>query len=171
MTEVTETQTENTVANTDEHTPNGDTPMVKAPDPKPWQFKAGKSGNPAGKPKGARHKATQAMMLLLEGESDALTRKAVELALEGDTTALKLCLDRIAPAPKSAAQCLDLDMPPCDNLTDAARAFLVGAANGEIPPDIAAQLVSAVASVAKVEEMENVKERLEALERAIKEKK
>jgi len=32
----------------------------------------------------------------LEGEAEALTRKAVELALEGDVTALRLCLDRIA---------------------------------------------------------------------------
>ena len=135
------------------------------------RFKPGRSGNPAGKAPGTRHKATQAMMVLLEGETEALTRKAIELAMEGDTTALKLCLDRIAPAPKSAAQPINLDMPTSNSLTDAARAFLAAAANGEIPPDIAAQLVSAVASVAKVEEMENIKQRMEALERALKERK
>jgi len=64
-----------------------------------------------------------------------------------------------------------LDMPPPNNLTDTARAFVTAAANGEIPPDIAAQLVSAVASVARVEEMETLKLRLETLERAIKEQK
>lgn len=133
------------------------------------KFKPGQSGNPAGKPKGALHKATQAMMVLLEGETESLTRKAIDLALEGDTTALKICLDRIFPAPKPAAQRINLDMPPPDNLANTARAFVAAAANGELPPDIAAQLVSAVASVAKVEEMESIKERLEALERAIKE--
>ena len=51
-------------------------------------------GNP-GKPKGARHKATQAALMLLDGEAEALTRQAVELALAGDTTALRLCLERI----------------------------------------------------------------------------
>lgn len=152
---------------------NGETEnaVAKTEDGKPWQFQPGQSGNPAGKPKGTRHKATQAALALLEGETEALTRKAVELALEGDTTALKLCLDRIAPAIKPAAQTVTLDIPAPDNLTDTARALVAAAAQGEIPPDIAAQMVSAVASVARVEEMENLKERLEAIERALKEQK
>ena len=53
-------------------------------------------GNP-GRPRGARNKSTLAAMALLEGEAEALTRKAVELALGGDTVALKLVLDRILP--------------------------------------------------------------------------
>lgn len=134
------------------------------------KFKPGQSGNPAGKPKGTKHKTTQAAMVLLDGEAEALTRKAVELALEGDVTALRLCLDRIAPSLKSTAPMVKLDMPAPDNLTDTAKAFVSAAANGKIPPDIAAQLVSAVASVARVEEMESIKERLESLERAIKER-
>lgn len=150
---------------------NGETDnaVSKTDKGKPWLFQPGESGNPAGKPLGTRHKTTQAALILLEGEVEALTRKAVELALEGDTTALKLCLDRIAPAYKPSARPVMLDMPSPNNLTDTARAFVAAAANGELPPDIAAQLVSAVASVARVEEMECVKERLEALERAIKE--
>ena len=138
---------------------------------KPWQFVKGQSGNPSGKPKGAKHRTTQAAMVLLEGEAEALTRKAVELALAGDTTALRLCLERIAPAIKPTAQRIALDMPALDSLTDTAKALVMAAAGGEIPPDIAAQLVSAVASVARVEEMESLKHRLEGLERAIKEKK
>ncbi len=135
------------------------------------KFLPGQSGNPTGKPKGTLHKATQAALVLLEGETEALTRKAVELALNGDTTALKLCLDRIAPPLKSTSTPIKLDMPTPDNLTDTARAFVTAAARGDIPPDIAAQLVSAVASVARVEEMEQVKDRLAALERAIREQK
>ena len=52
-------------------------------------------GNP-GRPKGSRHKTTRAIEALLDGEGEALSRKAVDLALKGDTTALRLCLDRIA---------------------------------------------------------------------------
>ncbi|MGJ8585428.1 MAG: hypothetical protein ACSHXD_15140 [Marinosulfonomonas sp.] len=48
-------------------------------------------GNP-GKPKGARHKTTKAVANLLDEESDAITQKAIALALEGDTTAVRLCL-------------------------------------------------------------------------------
>jgi hypothetical protein len=55
-----------------------------------------KPGNP-GKPPGARHKTTLAVESLLEGEAEKLTRKVIRLALAGDTTALRLCLERIAP--------------------------------------------------------------------------
>src|SRR3954464_4414789 len=64
------------------------------------RFKPGQSGNPAGKAKGTRHRATLALEALLDGEGGAITRKAVELALEGDTVALRLCLDRILPVRK-----------------------------------------------------------------------
>jgi hypothetical protein len=47
-----------------------------------------------------RHRATRTPEELLDGEAEA-TRKAIELALGGDMTALRLCLDRILPARKS----------------------------------------------------------------------
>ena len=53
------------------------------------RFQKGRSGNPAGKPKGARHRATLAAEALLDGEAEALTRKAIELALAGDRAVTK----------------------------------------------------------------------------------
>jgi hypothetical protein len=44
---------------------------------------------------GSVNRATRAAGLLLDGEAEALTRKAIELALAGDATALRLCLERI----------------------------------------------------------------------------
>jgi hypothetical protein len=38
-----------------------------------------------------------AIEALLEGEGEALTRKAIELAKAGDMQALRLCMDRLAP--------------------------------------------------------------------------
>ena len=61
------------------------------------RFRKGQSGNPSGRPRGARNKTTRAVEALLDGEAEALTRKAIERALEGDTTALCLCLDRLLP--------------------------------------------------------------------------
>lgn len=156
MTNKEENFTENAVVNSDIE--------------RPWLFQRGQSGNPAGKPKGTKHKATLAVMTLLENETQNLTRKAVELALEGDTAALKMCLDRLAPSLKPITMPINLDLPNYNSLADIARAFISAAAKGDVPPDIAAQLVSAVASVARVEELEQVKERLESLEFAIKEK-
>lgn len=76
-------------------------------------------GNP-GKPKGARHRATQAALALLEGEAEALTRKAVETALAGDTAALRLCLERIAPPRRDAP--VQFDLPRMETARDAATA-------------------------------------------------
>src|SRR6185437_11447625 len=64
------------------------------------KFKPGQSGNPKGRAKGSRNQMTLAMEALLDGESEALTRKAIELALGGDITALRLCLDRVLPPRK-----------------------------------------------------------------------
>src|SRR6516162_10640502 len=72
-------------------------------------FPPGVSGNPAGRLPGTRNRATMAAEALLDGEAQALTRKAIELALAGDTVALRLCLERIMPARKSRT--LKLKMP------------------------------------------------------------
>jgi hypothetical protein len=63
-------------------------------------FSKGQSGNPGGRPLGARHKATLAAEALLDGEAEGLTRKAIEAALGGDMPALRICLDRILPPRK-----------------------------------------------------------------------
>jgi Family of unknown function (DUF5681) len=98
-------------------------------------FAPGTSGNPAGRPKGARNRATVAAEALLEGEAEALTRKAVELALAGDVTALRLCLERLLPPRKDRA--VAFDMPAVAKADDAARgigAVLAAVADGTIAP-------------------------------------
>src|SRR6478736_5187124 len=59
------------------------------------RFKPRQSGNPNGRPLGARNRTTQAVEALFDGEAETITRKAIELAKGGDTVALRLCLDRI----------------------------------------------------------------------------
>lgn len=59
-------------------------------------FQHGESGNPAGRPKGIPDKRTK-LRALFEPHAEALVAKAVELALEGDRGALKMCLDRLVP--------------------------------------------------------------------------
>jgi len=76
------------------------TPETTAPEQEQGRFQPGRSGNPAGRPKGARNKTTLAALAILDGEAEALTRKAVEMALAGDSTALRLCLERLVPPAK-----------------------------------------------------------------------
>ena len=60
-------------------------------------FEKGRSGNPGGRRPGSRNKTTLAAATLLAGEAEALTRKAVEMALAGDPTAMRLCIERVLP--------------------------------------------------------------------------
>jgi len=75
------------------------------------------------------------MQLLLDGEAQALTRKTVELALEGNTTALRLCLERLMPPRRDRAT--PLSIPPvrgAGDLMPAMAVIMAAAARGEISP-------------------------------------
>jgi hypothetical protein len=79
------------------------------------QFTEGNSG----RPKCSRNKATIAIENLLQGQAEALTQTAVAKALEGDSVALRLCMERIAPAPKD--QPVSFSLPKMKNALDAAE--------------------------------------------------
>jgi hypothetical protein len=112
-------------------------------------FRPGQSGNPGGRPKGARNRSTVAAEALLEGEAAALTRKAIELALAGDTTALRLCLERVVPPRKDRPISLEL---PVINSADAANqamcVVLAAVGEGRITPS-EATILSALIEVSR----------------------
>lgn len=113
--------------------------------PRGQPFRRGKSGNPAGRPRGARNRATLAAEALLEGEAEALTRKAIELALGGDITALRLCLDRIVPPRRE--QLLAFELSELKEINDAKRAvseIVAAVSDGSITISDAVRLVSLV---------------------------
>jgi hypothetical protein len=116
-------------------------------------FQPGQSGNPAGRPKGARNRTTLAAEAILEGEAEALTRKAIELALAGDVIALKLCLERLMPPRKERT--VSFPLPPILSPADAQGAIgsILGAvASGNITPGEAASLVAVVQEYGKLVE-------------------
>ena len=82
------------------------------------RFPPKSSGNPAGRPKGSRNKTTLAAQGLLDGEAEALTRKAIELALSGDPVALRLCLERILP--RCGGRLVELPLPKVKTVTETA---------------------------------------------------
>jgi hypothetical protein len=128
-------------------------------------FQKGQSGNPNGRPKGARNKATLAMETLLEGEADRLARKAVEMALAGDTTALRLCLERIMPARKDRP--VTFALPKLETTADAVKAtaaLVEAVASGDITPAEAAELSKLVEGFIRAVEVHDIQVRLERLE-------
>ncbi len=121
----------------------------------------------AGRPRGARHKTTLAVEALLEGEAEGLTRKAVEMAMSGDTTALRLCMERICPPRKDAP--VQFDVPEMRSAADATKALgaiLDAVAAGEITPSQAGSLAGLVEGFRKTLETEELERRVVALEHA-----
>jgi hypothetical protein len=121
-------------------------------------------GNP-GRPRGARHKATQAALALLDGEAEALTRKAVELALDGDGAALRMCLERIAPPRRDAP--VQFDLPRMETARDAAKAagaVLEAVALGELTPTEGAHVMALVETYRRTLETTELEARVAALE-------
>jgi hypothetical protein len=133
------------------------------------QFRPGASGNPAGKPAGARHKVTRAVEALLEGQHEALTQKAIALALSGDGPALRLCLDRIAPPRKDSP--VSFALPPIRTARDtvsASSSLLEAVAAGEVTPDEAGRVMALLTAHKSLVETGDLERRIEALEVAKK---
>ena len=130
-------------------------------------FKNGRSGNPSGRAQGSRNKVTIAVEELLGGEVEALTAKAVELALDGDTTALRLCLERLCPPRKDRPVSFNLPAvgTPADTVA-AMRAIIAAVAKGQLTPAEAQTVADLLEVQRRVIESEDHERRLRALEGA-----
>lgn len=123
-----------------------------------------KHGNP-GRPIGSRNKATLAAEMLLDGETETLTRKAIELAMEGDTVALRLCLERIIPARRDRP--VKFNIPKIANGSAVAAAMhnvLAAVAAGEMTPSEAQSVAAVVEGWRRAREVGEMEDRLSALE-------
>ena len=127
-------------------------------------FPPGTSGNPSGRPKSANAELRQ--RLAQDGEK--IVQAVIDQALEGDMTAAKMILDRILPPLRPTAAPVTVPLPFKASLIDTAQAILSAAAQGHIPADIASQLITATANLARINELEELKHRLETLERILK---
>lgn len=129
------------------------------------QFGKGQSGNPAGRPKGARSRATQALEAIFEGEAEAITRKVIELALEGDTQALRMCLDRLAPPRRDRP--VTFELPAIETAADLSRAtnaLLQAVAVGDLTPAEAADISKSVDAHVRAIQATDLNERLLRIE-------
>jgi hypothetical protein len=114
-------------------------------------FVTGESGNPAGRPPGARNKKTLLIEAMLDAEAEGLTRRVIAKALEGDTGALRLCLDRLQP--RGGDRPVPFALPPIENSSDTRKAVgMIRAAigTGEITPREAIALLRVVEKCTQV---------------------
>ena len=129
-------------------------------------FKKGQSGNPSGRPKGARNKATVAAYTLLQGEIEAITRAAIEAAKAGDMVAIRLCLDKVLPAMKGAPMPA-LDMPELKTASDIPAYFEAInelLATGDLTEGELSALLNVVEKFRQTIDFAELEQRIEALE-------
>ncbi len=128
------------------------------------KFKPGRSGNPAGRPKGTKDRRTE-LRALIKPHAPDLIAKALALANEGDVAALKLLLERAVPPYRPIGEAVTFPMPKQGSLADTGRAVMRAIASGTLPPDTGRQLIDALAALGRVVEIEELERRIAALEK------
>jgi hypothetical protein len=99
-------------------------------------------------------------------DAEAIVKRLEEAALAGDVAAARTLLERALPLYRVAAAPVDLPELECaEDLTAKAHAVLAAVAKGRVPPDLGAQLVSAIGNVARVAEVDELLRRVDALEK------
>ena len=127
------------------------------------KFQKGQSGNPAGKPRGAKDRRTE-LRALFQPRSGELVNKAIEMALSGDAACLRLCIDRLVAPIKAQDTAAPIEGLDAGSLADQGRAVMAGVAAGTLTPDQAATLLHAIASQAKIIEVDELEQRIARLE-------
>lgn len=125
-------------------------------------FKAGKSGNPAGRPVGSGEAAK--WRAAIGKDAGKVIAVVVKLALSGDVAACRMVLERAVPALKPIDQAVPLLLPAGGTLTDKAGAMVDAMADGRLSPQSTASMIGALANMVRVIETDEILRRLEKME-------
>lgn len=135
--------------------------MTAAKKRPPGRWKTGESGNPKGRPKGSGQVAQ--LRAAIAGRVPEILDKLMRQALEGDTSAARLLLERVVAPLKAAEQPQALALPD-GSLTAQGRAVLRSVASGELAPGQGAALLAGIGTLARVSEIDELAARVAALE-------
>lgn len=134
------------------------TTKKKAP---PHAWKPGQSGNPTGRKPGTGEVAK--IRAAIADKVPDILNALLARALEGDTGAARLLLERTV-APLKAVEPAQVLTLPDGTLTEQGRAVLASVAAGELAPGQGAALVGAIGALARVAEIDELAQRVAALE-------
>ncbi len=127
----------------------------------PGRWKKGESGNPKGRTPGTGE--VPKIRAAIAARVPEILDKLMALALEGDTGAARLLLER-AIAPLKAMKPTQPITLPDGTLTDQGRAVLAAVAAGALAPGQGSQLIAAIGQLARVAEIDELTARITSLE-------
>ena len=129
------------------------------------KFEKGQSGNPKGRPKGARNRLTVTVDKLMQADATKIVEVALDKAKSGDATFVRMVLDRIIPPVKDRP--VTFDLPGIDSAQDAAvaaGAVLRAVADGDLTPIEAAEVSKIVSTYVTALEASDLEQRIAKLE-------
>lgn len=126
----------------------------------PWR--PGQSGNPAGRKPGTGQ--VSALRAQIGKRLPSIIEKVIAAAEGGDMQAARLLIERVIPSVRGSAEPVALPAAS-GSLSERATSILDAVNAGRLPPDVGAQLVAAVAAMARVYETEELERRIAALEK------
>jgi hypothetical protein len=128
-------------------------------------FKKGESGNPKGKPRGARHKTTELAYAMMEGGLKAVLEQVVERAKSSDMLACRMIIDKIIPNQKDRTVAIDLPtIATLDGVGRAQSEILQAVVDGDITTNEGERISSIVEARRRVIETVELEARISELE-------
>ena len=126
-------------------------------------FKKGQSGNAKGRVVGSG--VTGKLRKAILDKSPELLQMVIDKALDdGDVTAAMALLNKVMPNLKAANEPIQFKLDADKGLASTGEQIIKNIADGSVPLDSGSQLVSSLAALAKMQEVDDLTKRIEALE-------
>ncbi len=126
-------------------------------------FKKGESGNKAGRPVGSG--VTGKLRKAILDKSPELLQMVIDKALDdGDVTAAMALLNKVMPNLKAANEPIQFTLDVSKGLSGTGEQIVQSIADGSVPLDSGSQLLSSLAALGKLQEVDELTKRIEALE-------
>lgn len=128
-------------------------------------WKKGQSGNPSGKPQGARNRATVMVLAMMEDGAKEITQAVINAARGGDLSAARLVLERLAPPMRERPISIDLpDTTTAEGISKAQQAIIEAVGMGELLPGEGSVLAGLIEAKRKALETIELEQRVTTLE-------
>ena len=128
-------------------------------------FSKGHTANRNGRPKGSRNKTTVMAQSLLDSQVEQLVGKAIELALSGDASMLRLCVERLVPTKRDTPVSLRLpEIQCCDDAKTGMQEIIKAVSTGVLTPEEGDRIIAILERYLRSVELDELEKRIQKIE-------